>query len=117
MRSTAAGLAFVLAASGAGAQAFDGSARSDYPTEALADYVFGCMAANGNTRQALEQCSCSIDHVATILPYDRYVSAETVLRMRQLAGERTGVFRTAAEAKESVADLRRAQAEADVLCF
>ncbi|MGF1658077.1 MAG: hypothetical protein ACFCUS_01465 [Rubrimonas sp.] len=90
---------------------------NDYPTVARADYVFGCMAANGNTRQALEHCACSIDHIASVLPYDRYVSAETVLRMRQLGGERTGVFRNAAEAKESVSNLRRAQAEADIICF
>ena len=41
---------------------------NDYPTEARADYVFGCMAANGQSRQALRQCSCSIDEIASILP-------------------------------------------------
>jgi len=35
------------------------------------------MKANGDTRQSLEQCSCSIDVIATILPYDKYVAAET----------------------------------------
>ena len=52
---------------------------NDYPTAARADYVFACMKTNGETRQALEQCSCSIDVIASILPYDRYVAAETVL--------------------------------------
>ena len=59
---------------------------ADYPTNARADYVFGCMAANGQTREALERCSCSLDIVASILPYDRYVQAETILRMRQGVG-------------------------------
>ena len=30
---------------------------NDYPTVARADYVFGCMQANGQTRDALERCS------------------------------------------------------------
>jgi hypothetical protein len=53
---------------------------NDYPTVARADYVFGCMKANGETRQALERCSCSIDVIASILPYERYVTAETALK-------------------------------------
>lgn len=94
-----------------------GQPLNDYPTVARADYVFACMAANGQTRTALEQCACSIDHIASVLPYEAYVSAETVLRMRQLGGERTAAFRTAASYKDAVADLRRAQAEADIVCF
>ena len=42
--------------------------ENDYPTDARADYVFGCMAANGQTREALEKCSCSLDAMAAILP-------------------------------------------------
>ena len=41
---------------------------NDYPTSARAEYVFGCLKANGETRQAIEQCSCSIDVVASLLP-------------------------------------------------
>lgn len=89
----------------------------DYPTEARADYVFACMAANGQTREMLRKCSCSADHVATILPYDDYVEAETVLSMQQVGGERMSIFRTTQMAKNYVASLRRAQAEAEILCF
>ena len=59
---------------------------NDYPTNARADYVFGCMKANGDTRTALDQCSCSIDVIASILPYDRYVEAEAVLSLSQVPG-------------------------------
>lgn len=90
---------------------------NDYPTEARADYVFGCMAANGQTRELLSRCSCSIDVIASILPYDGYVAAETVLSLRQTAGERMTIFRTAEPAKGAVANLRRAQAEAEIRCF
>ena len=90
---------------------------NDYPTAARADYVFACMASNGQTRQALRQCACSIDEIAAILPYAAYVDAETVLSMRLTGGERMAVFNSAAAANHLVADLRRAQAEAEVVCF
>jgi hypothetical protein len=90
---------------------------NDYPTVARADYVFGCMAANGQTREALERCSCSIDVVATILPYDKYVQAETVLSVRRVGGEKIAMFNTSPEFRKLVADLRRAQAEAEFRCF
>ena len=90
---------------------------NDYPTSARAEYVFGCLKANGETRQAIEQCSCSIDIIASIIPYDRYVSAETVLSMAQHRGNLGGQFRTSEQAAGALNDLRRAQAEAEVRCF
>jgi hypothetical protein len=90
---------------------------NDYPTVARVDYVFGCMKANGDTRRVLEQCSCSVDVIASVLPYDRYVSAETVLSMAQVPGNLGGQFRATEIARTAVDDLRRAQAEAEVRCF
>jgi hypothetical protein len=104
--------AFFLMTSTAQAQVVN-----DYPTEARADYVFGCMAVNGQTRQALTKCSCSVDVIASILPYDQYVEAETVLSISRLRSERTAVLRNAPGAKNAVVDLRRAQAEAEIRCF
>ena len=62
------------------------AAPADYPTEALADYVFGCMATNGETQEALRRCSCSIDAIAGKVSYEDYVKAETVLRLQQVQG-------------------------------
>jgi hypothetical protein len=90
---------------------------NDYPTSARADYVFGCMKSNGDTPQALEQCSCSIDVIASILPYDRYVTAETVASLSQVPGRFGGMFRSPEPARAAMNDLRRAQAEAEVRCF
>ena len=90
---------------------------NDYPTSARSEYVFGCLKANGETRQAIEQCSCSIDVVASLVPYDRYVTAETVLSMSQVRGNLGGQFRTSEQASSALNDLRRAQAEAEVRCF
>jgi len=90
---------------------------NDYPTEARAEYVFGCMAANGQTRDVLARCACSIDIIAEILPWKDYVAAETVLRMRQGGGERAALFRGSTMGMAILADLRRAQAEAEMSCF
>ena len=90
---------------------------NDYPTDARADYVFACMKTNGDTREALEQCSCSIDVIASLLPYDAYVAGETVASLNQASGQIGSMFRGAAAARDALAALRRAQAEAEVRCF
>ncbi len=102
----------LFAASAASAQEVN-----DYPTAARVDYVFGCMKANGETRDALERCSCSIDVIATLIPYDAYLAAETFLRMGQLQGEAGVLFRTGEKSQATIGDLKRAQAEAEIRCF
>lgn len=93
------------------------SAADGYPTVAVVDYVYGCMKANGETRTALEKCSCSIDVIASIVPYDRYEAAETFRSLALQTGERGVLFRQSAPAKSATTELKRAQAEADVRCF
>jgi hypothetical protein len=91
---------------------------NDFPTAARADYVLGCMAANGNTRDALERCACSLDAIAEQMPYSRYEAAETVLRMQAgNLGERAGIFRDPRQVRVLVDELRRAQAEATLRCM
>ena len=110
--------AFVLAGAvltwGRAAPAVD---LNDYPTSARADYVFACMKANGETHQAMEQCSCSMDVIASLLSYDRYVAAGTVMSLSQVPGRFGEMFRSVEESKSAVTELRRAQAEAEVRCF
>ena len=105
------GLAAILAC------ASPSTAAGDYPTVALADYVLGCMRSNGQTRDALERCSCSIDVIASIIPYQRYETAETFKQMSLTTGEASGLFRESAPAKAAGSELKRAQAEADIRCF
>lgn len=92
-------------------------AVNDYPTNARAEYVLTCMATNGQNREMLDRCSCAIDQIAEVLPYDGYVKAETVLRMRQVTGERASMFKGMPQMTEITADLRRAEAEAEIICF
>ena len=113
-RSFALLVAALLGCVGAASAATQGN---DYPTEAVADYVFGCLKANGETREALAACSCSIDVVASILPFERYEEASAFLSMQQTHGEAAALFRDTAESKAAIQDLRRAQAEGEVRCF
>jgi hypothetical protein len=94
------------------------AAGNGYPTPTTVDYVIGCMASNGNTREAMLQCSCSIDFIATRVPFSQYEMAETALGL-QLGGGvggRVGVFRDPPEIKAAIEELRRAQAEASLQC-
>ena len=117
MRDWAQSIALLTLSIGAASASVRAADLNDYPTGARADYVFGCMKANGETERALQQCSCSIDIIASIVPYDRYVTAETVLRMAQVRGNLGGEFRSTEQARGAIDDLRRAQAEAEVRCF
>jgi hypothetical protein len=113
--SFALGIALLVAAAAHSAARADD--LNDYPTTARVDYVFGCMKANGETQHTLDQCSCSIDVIASILPYDHYVEASTVLSIAQVPGNLGTQFRSTEIARKAVEDLRRAQAEAEVRCF
>jgi hypothetical protein len=90
---------------------------NDYPTSARAEYVFGCMKANGETQEILQKCSCSVDVIASLIPYDRYVTTETILSMSQVTGPVGSEFRSTEPAKLALQEFRRAQAEAEVRCF
>ena len=90
---------------------------ADFPTVAIADYVLGCMKTGQETRDRLERCSCSIDVISTLIPYERYEEAETFLSMGLVAGERGVIFRNSEQSKAAIEALRRAQVEADLRCF
>ena len=94
------------------------AAEDGYPTAVRADYVIACMAANGNTREALLKCSCAIDMIASLMPYSHYEQAETALSLQAGGGVggRVGLFRDPPQIKAVIEELRRAQAEANLQC-
>jgi hypothetical protein len=106
-----------LAALCGGAAAAAELPGNDYPTATRADYVFVCMQVNGQTRDALERCSCSIDVIASLLPHDQYEEAETIMRVRQRGGKNASMFLTMPALRARVEDLKRAQVEAELRCF
>lgn len=92
-------------------------AGNPYPTPVIADYVLACMAANGNTYQALHQCSCSIDLIASKMPYEEYEAANTILQIQQDKGQRGIFYREANWSKTRVDYLKKLQAESTLVCF
>lgn len=92
--------------------------KYDYPTAARADYVIGCLASNGFNRLYLDKCACEIDTIANYMPYDDYEKASTVLSLQQggALGQRGGLVRDTPIAKDNLAKLRTAQAEANLRC-
>lgn len=90
---------------------------NDYPTEARADYVFACMQVNGQTRDVLRKCSCSIDVIAGILPFADYEEAETVMSVGQRGGDNAAMFLSYKPYLEKVNNLKRAQVEGELRCF
>ena len=91
--------------------------KFDYPTAARADYVIGCLAANGFKHELLDKCACSIDAIADQMSYDDYQKASTILSLQQGGlGERGGLFRDTPIAKQETEMLHRAQAEANLRC-
>jgi len=110
-------LLFLIVVLACGPGRADDLTANDYPTVARADYVFGCMAVNGQSRDALERCSCSIDVIASILPFGQYEEAETVMSVRQRGGKNASMFLTMPMLREKVANLKRAQVEAELRCF
>lgn len=115
VRAAAFGLFVALLSATAAAAA---AAANDYPTAARADYVIGCMVANGNTREALLKCSCAIDTIAGLMPYSHYEKAETALSMQAGGGlgGMTSLFRDPPQIKAVLKELREAQAEATLEC-
>ncbi|MBC8051137.1 MAG: hypothetical protein H7X92_13470 [Chitinophagales bacterium] len=116
MRSVKFTAAFIILLSANHAVVAD-STGADYSTAVRVEYVLGCMESSGQTRDSLTRCSCSIDVIASILPYEKYVEAETIISIGMVGGERTSMMKSEASLREKVAEMRRAQAEAEIRCF
>lgn len=110
-------IALIFSAGVAGAADAEEDCNNGYPTSAVADYVLGCMSANGNNFESLHQCSCSIDFIKSKVTYENYERAQTVLRAQLDQGHRGLFYREASWAKKSVERLEKAQAESTLRCF
>jgi hypothetical protein len=117
-RSISGGALALLLAAAVTARAQDPAQDHNYPTSERVDYVIGCMAVNGNTREAMFKCSCAIDKIAALMPYSHYEEAETALSLRKGGGVggRIGLFRDPPQIKAVIAELQHAQAAANTQC-
>lgn len=108
MAASSLGLAMVLSST---------ALANDYPTETRVDYVFGCMATNGQDYLTMQKCSCSIDTIAEHIPYQQYEEVETIVRMHDKRGELGVLFRTDKSLEAQLQEFRSVQAEASLRCF
>jgi len=88
-----------------------------YPTQTKVEFVLQCMEANGKSPENLQRCSCGIDVIASMLPYDTYESAETGLQMTNVPGNRAAAMRQTSTVIDAIDKLRKAQAESNLRCF
>lgn len=112
-RIVLAGAAFALAAQAWAAGSGTGSATApaghtghtgyDYPTQGRVEYVLTCLDENGHDFANVYKCSCVIDKMAAVLPYDEFVDQQTFARYATLGGEGGAEFRVDHAKQESKA--------------
>jgi hypothetical protein len=88
----------------------------DFPTSGRVEYVLECMQKHDSKYEYLYKCSCVVDRIAQAMRYDDYVAMSVALRNQSLAGERGGLFRDAATAKEMAGKYKEIQASANKAC-
>ena len=88
-----------------------------FPTHAKAEYVMACMTSNKSTPEYLHKCSCSVDYIESQIAYDEYVSAETLMSLRQIDGEKSLLFKITPNAKDIYTKLQNILAESEMECF
>jgi len=88
-----------------------------YPTHVIADYVLGCMAANGNSFASLHQCSCSIDLIMSKVSLEDFEKASTILQVQLDKGQRGIFYRDSNWAKNNLEKFEKVQAESTLKCF
>jgi len=97
---------------------FSAYAENNYPTLERVDSVLTCMAQHGGqTVENLYACSCKIDVVASIVPFELWDEARTFKAYKRMPGEKGGLFRDSDRADEVVPTLEEADAEGEKRCF
>ncbi len=88
-----------------------------YPTVTRVEYVLACLASRDNSRDNLYRCACTIDYIASEVSIDDYDRIETILRMRQVSGERSGLFRDVQWMSDALAEFEAVEKKATAACF
>ncbi|AQH00540.1 MULTISPECIES: hypothetical protein [Caballeronia] len=104
-----------IAATGGGGSGAAPAKTHDYPTEGRVEYVLGCMEDNGREFANVYKCSCAIDRIAKVLPYDDFVEQSTFSKYATLGGEGGAEFRVD-RAKAQTKKFRELQKDAFRAC-
>ncbi|MEX3957799.1 hypothetical protein B0G57_101379 [Trinickia symbiotica] len=87
----------------------------DYPTQGRVEYVLTCMDDNGHDFANVYKCSCVIDKIAAVIPYDEFVDESTFAKYAALGGEGGAEFRTDT-ARHQTKSFKTLQADAYRAC-
>jgi hypothetical protein len=87
----------------------------NYPTQGRVEYVLSCMDDNGHDFANVYKCSCVIDRMAAVLPYDDFVDQSTFSKYATLGGEGGSEFRVD-QAKSQTKKFRTLQSSAYQAC-
>lgn len=110
-------LSLLLFAAGAGA-AQEAERENDYPTQARVEYVFDCMNGLGGINYTtMYKCVCSIDEIASMIPYAEFVTMDTFFRGQSAAGERPEILREGDLAESSRTHFEEVKRQAAKSCF
>lgn len=92
---------------------------NDFPTVDRVRFVQECMALENSTKfETLYACSCTLDKMAAEMNYDEFVQADSYMRMRNMRGERGGLFRDSDERARTVRKhFHDVKTRAEASCF
>lgn len=91
----------------------------NYPTVDRIEYVHICQRDNAEypPREMLYKCSCVIDAIAKVMPYDEYVESSTAYYASSIAGERGEIIRNESTSHGLAIRFKKLQSMAKKGCF
>ncbi len=92
---------------------------NDFPTLERVRFVQECMALENSAKyETLYACSCTLDKMAQEMDYDEFVEADSYMRMRNMRGERGGLFRDSDDRARTVRKrFHDVKTRAEASCF
>ena len=91
---------------------------NDFPTVDRALFIQECMALENSAKyETLYACACTLDKIAEEMSYSEYVEADSYWRMRNMRGERGGLFRSGQRAREIRKHFSDVKTLAEAVCF
>lgn len=72
---------------------------------------------NSYKYETLYACACTLDSIAAQMSYSEFVEADSYVRMRNMRGERGGLFRGTDQAREMRARFYDIKDQAEAACF
>jgi hypothetical protein len=95
------------------------AAANDFPTLERVRFVQECMALENSAKyETLYACSCTLDKIALEMNYEEFVQADSYMRLRNMRGERGGLFRDSDDRARTVRkNFQDVKTRAEASCF